>query len=98
MKNINENILTSCSTKNHLYNKLIVDVDIISLCPTMIILHNISFDKVNCECCIDNSESKVSKDITKDCRIQKDYWICRQNEDVFPQKIRIFKEERLKRV
>jgi DNA polymerase elongation subunit (family B) len=78
-----------------LYHNLIV-VDVASLYPTMAVLHNISFDTVNCQCCEDNSESRVRPDITKDCKIEKEYWICKQEEGAFPKKLRIFKEERLK--
>ena len=44
--------------KKGLYHNLIV-VDVASLYPTMAILHNISFDTVNCQCCKDNSESRI---------------------------------------
>jgi DNA polymerase elongation subunit (family B) len=77
------------------YHNLIV-VDVTSLYPTMVVLYNISFDTVNCECCKDYSNCKINEEITKDCRIEKDYWICRQEEGAFPQKLRVFKEERLK--
>ncbi|MGC2570591.1 MAG: DNA polymerase domain-containing protein, partial [Candidatus Nitrosopolaris sp.] len=33
---------------------------------------------------------------TKDCKLQNEYWICKQTEGAFPKKLRIFKEERLK--
>jgi DNA polymerase elongation subunit (family B) len=78
-----------------LYHNLIV-VDVTSLYPTMAILYNISFDTVNCECCKDNSNCRINEEITKDCRIEKEYWICREKQGAFPQKLRIFKEERLK--
>jgi DNA polymerase I len=81
--------------KKGLYHNLIV-VDVASLYPTMAVLHNISFDTVNCKCCKDISESRISLDITKDCKIEKEYWICRQKEGAFPRKLRIFREERLK--
>jgi DNA polymerase I len=81
--------------KKGLYHNLIV-VDVASLYPTMAVLHNISFDTVNCECCKSDSASRISSDITKECKIEKEYWICRQKEGAFPKKLRIFKEERLK--
>jgi DNA polymerase elongation subunit (family B) len=65
------------------YHNLIV-VDVTSLYPTMAVLYNISFDTVNCECCKDYSNCKINEEITKDCRIEKDYWICRQEEGAFP--------------
>jgi DNA polymerase, archaea type len=81
--------------RKDLYHNLIV-VDVTSLYPTIAILHNISFDIVNCKCCKDNLESKINKDITKAWRIEKEYWICRQKEGAFPKKLKTFKEERLK--
>jgi DNA polymerase elongation subunit (family B) len=81
--------------KKGLYHNLIV-VDVASLYPTMAVLHNISFDTVNCECCKNIPESRIGTGITKNCKIEKEYWICRQKEGVFPKKLRIFKEERLR--
>ncbi|HEX6281376.1 MAG TPA: DNA polymerase domain-containing protein [Nitrososphaera sp.] len=78
-----------------LYHDLII-VDVTSLYPTMSILHNLSFDTINCECCEGDLQSRIPKDTTKDCKIQKEYWVCRQKEGAFPKKLRIFKEERLK--
>ena len=81
--------------KKGLYDNLIV-VDVASLYPSMAILHNISFDTVNCECCKENPESKISIEVTRDCRIEKEYWICRQKAGAFPKKLKVFKEERLR--
>ncbi len=78
-----------------LYHDLIV-VDVASLYPSMAILYNISFDTVNCECCKDDSQCRINEDIIKDCKIQKEYWTCRQKEGAFPNKLKVFKEERLK--
>jgi DNA polymerase elongation subunit (family B) len=85
---------TVLQPKKGLYHDLIV-VDVTSLYPTMAILHNLSFDTVNCECCKDDLQRRIPKDITRDCRIEKEYWICRRKEGVFPNKLKIFKEERL---
>jgi DNA polymerase I len=82
--------------KKGLYHNLMV-VDVASLYPTIAVLHNISLDTVNCECCKDISESRIGTEITKDCKIEKGgYWICRQKEGAFPKKLKIFKEERIK--
>jgi DNA polymerase I len=81
--------------KKGFYHNLVL-VDVTSLYPAMAILHNISFDTVNCECCKDDSNCKINEEITKDCKIEKEYWICRQKEGVFPQKLMRFKEERIK--
>ena len=80
--------------KKGLYHNLIV-ADVTSLYPTMAILYNVSFDTVNCECCKNDLHCRITEDITKDCRMQNVYWICRQKEGAFPKKLKIFKEERL---
>lgn len=49
----------------------------------MAILHNISFDTVNCSCCINREDARVPADI-----INKGYWICKQKEGAFPKKPR----------
>jgi DNA polymerase I len=76
--------------KRGLYKNLKV-VDVVSLYPSVAILHNISFDTVNCFCCINREDAKVPADI-----IDKDYWICKQREGAFPKKLRQFKEERIR--
>jgi DNA polymerase I len=76
--------------KRGLYRNLKV-VDVVSLYPSVAILHNISFDTVNCACCINIEDAKVPADI-----IDKGYWICKQKEGAFPQKLQEFKEERLR--
>src|SRR5215217_6610291 len=50
-------------------------VDVVSLYPSVAILHNISFDSVNCACCINREDAKISADV-----IDKGYWICKQRE------------------
>ncbi|MDN5868559.1 MAG: hypothetical protein L0H55_14335, partial [Candidatus Nitrosocosmicus sp.] len=70
-------------------------VDVTSLYPSMAILHNISFDTVNCSCCKDDPLTRVDKKIIQDCLIEKEYWICRLKEGSFPKKLKVFKEERL---
>jgi DNA polymerase I len=82
--------------KKGLYHDLII-VDVSSLYPTMAILYNIPFDTVNCECCKNNPAAMIDKEITKDCIIEKEYWICQLNkEGAFLKKLRIFREERFK--
>jgi len=69
--------------KKGLYHNVIV-ADVTSLYPTMAILYNISFDTVNYQCCKNELQSRIiDKDITKDCKLQKEYWICRQKEGAF---------------
>jgi DNA polymerase, archaea type len=76
--------------KRGLYRNLKV-VDVVSLYPSVAILHNISFDTVNCPCCINREDARVPADI-----IDKGYWICKQREGAFPKKLRQFKEERVR--
>jgi DNA polymerase I len=76
--------------KRGLYRNLKV-VDVVSLYPSVAILHNISFDTVNCACCINREDAKVRANV-----IDKGYWICRQREGAFPRKLREFKEERIR--
>ena len=85
---------TVLEPKKGVYHNLAV-VDVTSLYPTMAILYNISFDTVNCQCCKDNPNARVDKKITKDCNIEKKYWICKIKEGVFPKKLKLFKEERI---
>jgi DNA polymerase I len=73
-----------------LYRNLKV-VDVVSLYPSVAILHNVSFDTVNCACCINREDAKVQTDV-----IDKSYWICKQKEGAFPKKLRQFKEERIR--
>jgi DNA polymerase, archaea type len=69
-------------------------VDVASLYPTMAISHNVSFDTINCECCKDRLDARV---VLNDSIIDaKGYWICKQNEGVFPLKLRGYRDERLR--
>lgn len=64
-------------------------VDVVSLYPSMAILYNLSFDMVNCACCISRQDARIPAEV-----IDKGYWICKQKEGAFPKKLREFKEER----
>jgi DNA polymerase elongation subunit (family B) len=75
------------------YENVIV-VDVASLYPTVAILHNISFDTINCDCCKDRQDARV---MLNDYSIDsKGYWICKQKEGAFPSKLRGYREERLR--
>lgn len=76
--------------KRGLYKNLKV-VDVVSLYPSVAILHNISFDTVNCACCMNTEDAKVPSEV-----IDKVYWICKQREGAFPKKLKEFKEERIR--
>lgn len=93
---------TVLEPKRGIYYNLVV-IDVVSLYPSMAILHNISFDTVNCECCRYNPDAKISGQISmilnSDLEIsnsKRDYWICKQSEGIFPKKLRLFKEERIR--
>ena len=94
---------TVLEPKKGIYHNLIV-VDVISLYPSMAILHNISFDTVNCECCKDDQNARIpceignmfNSDSDSDGRERKNYWICKRIEGIFPKKLRLFKNERIR--
>jgi DNA polymerase I len=79
----------------------IIVVDAQSLYPTVAIKYNLSFDTVNCPCCKYNSDAKLTKFIPKEfltdciCVNSDETWICQQKRGAFPQKLKIFKEERI---
>jgi DNA polymerase elongation subunit (family B) len=73
-----------------LYRNLKI-VDVVSLYPSVAILHNVSFDTVNCSCCINRVDARVPANV-----IDKGYWICKQREGAFPKKLRQFKKERVR--
>jgi DNA polymerase I len=58
--------------KKGIYHDLKV-VDVVSLYPSMAILHNISFDTVNCECCSGRQNAQIPSEV-----LDKGYWICKQ--------------------
>ena len=94
---------TVLEPKKGIYHNLIV-VDVISLYPSMAILNNISFDTVNCECCKDDQDARIRCEIGKmfnsdsdsDGRESKNYWICKRIEGIFPKKLSLFKDERIR--
>lgn len=94
---------TVLEPKKGIYHNLIV-VDVISLYPSMAILYNISFDTVNCECCKDDQDARIpceignmfNSDSDSDRRESKNYWICKRIEGIFPKKLSLFKDERIR--
>ena len=44
-------------------NQLVYILDVKSLYPTMMIINNISFETVNCDCCKDKLEARVATEI-----------------------------------
>jgi DNA polymerase, archaea type len=80
--------------KRGIYHNLVV-VDVVSLYP--------SFDTVNCECCRYNPDAKISGQIDMILNSDSDnrndnrnYWICKRSEGIFPKKLRLFKNERIR--
>jgi DNA polymerase, archaea type len=92
---------TVLAPKKGVYQNLVV-VDVISLYPSMALLNNISFETVNCGCCRDNPNAKISSEVESmfnsdlSRKDKKEYWICNKTEGIFPQKLRRFKEERIR--
>lgn len=81
-------------------NQIVYVYDVRSLYPTMMILHNISFETVNCSCCKDNPEAKVSDDILhliseKEGK-RKIYWICKKHLGIIPRLLLQYRNERFK--
>jgi DNA polymerase, archaea type len=93
---------TVLEPKRGIYHNLVI-VDVVSLYPSMAVLHNISFDTVNCECCKDNLDARIPEHINRTLNSDLDnrsanrnYWICKRSEGIFPKKLRLFKEERIR--
>lgn len=87
--------------KKGLYANVVV-VDAKSLYPSVGINYNLSFDAINCDCCKDNPNAKISQsdfyEFAKDCKfVHPDTdWICTKREGAFPFKLKVFKAERLR--
>ena len=83
------------------YNNVVV-IDAKSLYPSVGINYKLSFDTINCSCCQNNPDARLSgiipNEFTKDCKFvnPKTDWICKQREGAFPSKLKVFKAERLK--
>jgi DNA polymerase elongation subunit (family B) len=70
-------------------NHNLIIVDAVSLYPTMAILHNISFETINCEWCTTREEANVPSEV-----LDKGHWICKRKDGAFPHKLREFRAER----
>ena len=86
------------------YQQPVYVLDVKSLYPTMMINHNISFDTVNCDCCKDDSEAKVSSEImniineglTEEEKRDQTYWICKKKTGIIPKLLSKFRDERFR--
>ena len=86
------------------YQQPVYVLDVKSLYPTMMINNNISFDTVNCDCCKDDPEAKVSaeimniinEDLAKEEKRDQTYWICKKKTGIIPKLLSRFREERFR--
>ena len=87
-------------------DQLVYVLDVKSLYPTMMIINNISFETVNCDCCKDKPEARVSaeimdlinKDLPED-QMRERYWICREQnyKGIIPRLLTQYREERFRK-
>jgi DNA polymerase elongation subunit (family B) len=87
-------------------NQLVYVLDVKSLYPTMMIINNISFETVNCHCCKDKPEARISieimdlinKDLPKD-QMRERYWICKEQnyKGIIPRLLTQYREERFRK-
>jgi DNA polymerase elongation subunit (family B) len=86
--------------KKGIYKDIVV-IDAKSLYPSVVINYNLSFDRINCDCCKDDSKRIINKiipeEFTKDCNFINPAtdWICGKKDGAFPTKLKVFKAERL---
>ena len=78
--------------KEGLYYMLKV-LDVASLYPFMAMLHNISFDRICCDCCRDDPVARVPQEVLVDADGNplpgRNYWICqKQGDGAFSAKLR----------
>ena len=86
------------------YQQPVYVLDVKSLYPTMMINHNISFDTVNCDCCKNDPNAKVSAEImniindglTEEKKRDQTYWICKKKIGIIPNLLTKFRDERFR--
>ena len=86
------------------YQQPVYVLDVKSLYPTMMINNNISFDTVNCDCCKDGHEAKVSAEImdiinvnlSEEDKRNQTYWICKKKAGIIPRLLSKFRDERFR--
>lgn len=89
-----------------LYDKRAIYVlDVKSLYPSMMIIHNISFDTVNCDCCKGNPDARVDQMImdvvnstVAEGEEREHYWICKNADyrGIVPRLLEKFRDERFR--
>ncbi len=84
-------------------NQIVYVLDVKSLYPTMMINYNISFDTVNCSCCKDDPDAKVSQEIMDlidkdESKHNKQYWICKDPgyKGIIPRLLEQYRHERFR--
>ena len=85
------------------YQQPVYVLDVKSLYPTMMINHNISFDTVNCDCCKNDLNAKVSAEIMNiindgltEEKKRDQYWICKKKIGIIPNLLTKFRDERFR--
>ena len=86
------------------YQQPVYVFDVKSLYPTLMINNNISFDTVNCDCCKENNEAKISAEImkfineglTEEDKREQTYWICKKKTGIIPKLLTQFREVRFR--
>ena len=81
-------------------------LDVKSLYPTMMINNNISFDTINCDCCKNNSDAKVSQEVMNLINRhlpeyherEHPYWICKDPSynGIIPRLLIQYREQRFR--
>jgi DNA polymerase I len=82
--------------KQGLYGHYLVILDFKSLYPSIAILHNLSFDTINCKCCEFVPECRVKPEIVKECIVEQEYRICNKRDGALKTKLQVFREERFR--
>jgi DNA polymerase I len=87
-------------------NQSVYVLDVKSLYPTMMINNNISFETVNCDCCRNNPNAKVPKEIMdlidknllEEEKRRDPYWICKDPnyKGIIPRLLIQYREERFR--
>ena len=86
-------------------DSLVYVLDVKSLYPTMMINNNISFETINCNCCVNKKEARVTSEIIKvleqdQPKEQTSYWICKDPtyRGIIPRLLEDYKATRFKQL
>lgn len=87
------------------HNQPVYVFDVKSLYPSVMITHNISFDTVNCDCCIDASGAYLTDEVMDliNCNLpdnekRNSYWICQSSKyrGIVPRLLQQYRDERFR--